>query len=433
MRLRHGACVVAIGAVALISSTLAGAVPTSSTSPTKIAVTGAADSTTSTSTPPSTTSTDATSTTSVDTTSTTSPPTTTTTTIPPPPPITIGVDTNLGWKQTSISATKDLARLAAGGIHQIREDFRWDLIQPKQRNRFNWGPTDALMRIAARDHISVLAILDYAPKWANGIANPYVPPATDVDFDTFARGVVKRYGDGGTFWASNKKLPMTPIQAVEVWNEPWNANTWVNPDPVRYAQMVRDVATTVRSVDPGCKVVVSIDVNNNWQNPATTKTWYGALLDAFPDIGSYVDVGSVHLYFTGAALNSTSFHPLVWISYTNFAHGLSFPIWVTETNVSATDISQAQLGAGPHVIVPSARTLQADEMTSVLTTLNQAPYNPLVQRVYVFSDSRAKTTGWSSLDPLDSGFLLEGPKGVPMPELTALFSWVASNQGTPSS
>ena len=72
-------------------------------------------------------------------------------------------------------------------------------------------------------------------------------------------------------------------------------------------------------------------------------------------------------------------------------------------------------------------------MTSVLTTLNQAPYNPLVQRVYVFSDSRAKTTGWSSLDPLDSGFLLEGPKGVPMPELTALFSWVASNQGTPSS
>ena len=427
MRLRHGACVVAIGAVALISSTLAGAVPTSSTSPTKIAVTGAADSTTSTSTPPSTTSTDATSTTSVDTTSTTSPPTTTTTTIPPPPPITIGVDTNLGWKQTSISATKDLARLAAGGVHQIREDFRWDLIQPKQRSRFNWGPTDALMRIAARDHISVLAILDYTPQWATGVSNPYVPPATDVDFDAFARAVVKRYGDGGTFWASNKKLPLMPIEAIEVWNEPWYASTWVNPDPVRYAQMVRDVATTVRSIDPACKIVISIDEKNDWQVPQTAQTWYAALLGAFPDIGSYVDVGSVHLYFTGAAPDSSWFQPLIWIQYSNLVRGLSFPIWVTETNVNATDISKAQLGAGPNVILPAARTIQANEMTSVLTTLNQAPYSALVQRAYVFSDSRAMTMGWSSRDPLDSGFLLEGPKGVPMPELTAIFSWVAAN------
>jgi hypothetical protein len=365
----------------------------------------------------------------VATTSTTSPAstTTTTTTIPPLPPITIGVDTNLGWKQTTINATKDLGRLAAGGIHQIREDFRWDLIQPKQRNRFNWGATDALMRVAARDHISVLAILDYTPRWASTVANPYVPPTTDVDFDAFARAVLKRYGEAGTFWTSNKRLPSMPIKAVEVWNEPWYASTWVNPDPVRYAQMVRDVATTVRSIEPNCKIVVSIDEKNDWQVPQTAQTWYAALLGAFPDIGSYVDVGSVHLYFTGAAPDSSWFQPLLWIRYSNLVRGLSFPIWVTESNVSAADISQTQLGTGPHVILPAARTIQANEMTDVLTTLNQAPYNAVVQRVYVFSDSRAMTSGWSSIDPIDSGFLLEGPKGIPLPELTAIFAWVAAN------
>ena len=131
----------------------------------------------------------------------------------------------------------------------------------------------------------------------------------------------------------------------------------------------------------------------------------------------------------GAARDDSWFQPLIWIQYSNFARGLSFPIWVTETNVNATEISQVQLGASPHVILTAARMMQADEKMSVVSTLNQAPYIPLVQGDSVFSDSRAMSTRWSSLDPLDSGFLLERPKGVPMPELTAHFPWVASNQG----
>ena len=46
----------------------------------------------------------------------------------------------------------------------------------------------------------------------------------------------------------------------------------------------------------------------------------------------------------GAARDGSWFQPLIWIQYSNFARGLSFPIWVTETNVNATEINQVQLG-----------------------------------------------------------------------------------------
>ena len=344
-----------------------------------------------------------------------------------PTMFTMGADTNLGWSTTVSAAHATLAELRTGGIHQVRQDFRWDLIQPVSPSAYSWERTDAIMAAASVSRANVLPILDYSPKWSNGGAGATTAPFNNADFARFAGAVVRRYGPGGTFWADHPKLTADPLSTVEVWNEPWCTRSWAKPDPHAYANLVRQTARAVRAVAPLTKVAVSMDAMNIGGGPyANTSKWDVALLAAFPDITTYASVASVHLYSADKlAPNLADLGAIPRISADMAAASVHLPIWITETGSDAAAISATLPGAASRTITPQARTLQATYMATTLTYLSQLPASTDLRRVYVFSAAReAFTDATVQSTPLD-GYFLTTPSGAPQPALKVAYSWAS--------
>jgi hypothetical protein len=145
----------------------------------------------------------------------------------PPPPhgptmadlvgIAAGVDDN-GSAQAGL-----LDKIVDLGVHRVRVDFPWDLIEPK-KGQPNWGRYEDFVAAAAKRHVDILGILGYGVKWANtGVYPPNgdskAPPDQFQDFTDYAKAVVEHF----------KGKPGAP-KAYEIWNEP-NAGSlnWHEP------------------------------------------------------------------------------------------------------------------------------------------------------------------------------------------------------------
>ncbi len=249
----------------------------------------------------------------------------------------IGVDTHVIYDDPQ-AAFDYLRRARAGGITWVREDFAWSVIEP-ERNRFVWDRPDAFMRNTARLGIDVLAIAAYAPPWASGHADSdKYPPVAAADYARFVAAIVRRYGPGGTFWASHPTLEPRPIRAIELWNEPWLSVTWrPAPDPAAYARLVRAAATAVKSIDRHVGVLASADL---WEYDDSRQSgeWLGPLLAADPDLwrGHLVDAWSLHVYSQSygpsdtSAPDSVRFDRLLLVRDLAAAADAAKPIWITE-------------------------------------------------------------------------------------------------------
>ena len=343
--------------------------------------------------------------------------------------IDIGVNTYYAWPGPITWAKHDMAMLARNDIGFIRQNFRWDQIEP-QRGVWRWGFFDTIMEQASANHINVLPTLEYSPKWASGLSNPANPPTNLEDFATFAAAVVSRYGSKGAFWTGHPKLAKEPIDTVEVWNEPWNARFWEHPDPTTYAQMVRLTARAVRAKDPGVKVAASEDAFTENSTDHTRVPWVVALARAFPDQARYVSVASVHVYQQQYLNPTSSYAPKVaLVIHELSAIGMHVPIWITETGTSATSLSERGFGAPPRTIVRQAWVQQGTDLLSALDELNRLEPKDQIKRVYEFSYFRSvAATGWDARDKTDSGFYLLGPRGGVRGAGAALFFWTQNHE-----
>jgi hypothetical protein len=97
------------------------------------------------------------------------------------------------------------------------------------------------------------------PVLMNMPGDKYAPPRTAEELKTFgdfAFAAVKRYGPGGSFWATCG-CPARPIRAWQIWNEPNLAVYWGPVDPAAYATLVRHTRTRLRAADPGARIVLA--------------------------------------------------------------------------------------------------------------------------------------------------------------------------------
>jgi hypothetical protein len=266
----------------------------------------------------------------------------------------VGVSTNLFW-MSEADAFRQLSTVRAAGVTWARTDLRWDVLEPSP-GAFDWSRADGLMAAAARAGVDMLGILDYSAPWASSSGSIYSLPSDPATFAAYAGAVVGRYGTGGTFWAERPDLPARPLAAVEVWNEPWGY--WFskpNPDPARYAALVRATTTAVRAVDPGVTVVVAGD-HHQVRTDGAAVGWIDVLLDTDPGLPAFVDAWSVHPYPDPKTAGPDDPGPLPWhydrVTLTQqitAARGASRPIWITEigwsTAASAEGVSEAQQAA----------------------------------------------------------------------------------------
>jgi len=117
--------------------------------------------------------------------------------------------------------------IADGGFVWVRQTFPWERIEPVAGG-YEWEVWDRVVDAAVGRGLRLIAVLNTAPGWAG--APP--PPA---EFARFAGALAARYGD--------------QIAYYQIWNNPNLADCWGQPpNPVAYAELLRQAAEAIRSV-----------------------------------------------------------------------------------------------------------------------------------------------------------------------------------------
>ncbi|HEX3974749.1 MAG TPA: glycosyl hydrolase [Solirubrobacteraceae bacterium] len=329
----------------------------------------------------------------------------------------------------------EFAQLRAGGVSWAREDLAWAIAEPKD-GVYNWTPFDHLMTAASLAGVKVLGILDYSAPWASsdpsGRGNMFYPPKNDADFATYAAAVVARYGTNGSFWAQNPQLTRDPLAAVQVWGEPYGSWRWMpGPDPVAYAQLVRQTALAVHAADPALQVLMAGDLNS-WSehgNPHS-QPWLAQVLAADPSLPGLVNGLSVDPYPTprnlgpyGSAVDpAQSFSEVPLVHQTEAQAGVRLPIWITEIGWSTAPDTQAAVS-------------DATQATFMRQAIQRGigDWGSYVSKIFVFGWYRS--SGVSGDWENNLGLL--GPNGAPKPAWGAITqllrgSGAATLQGCPS-
>lgn len=160
-------------------------------------------------------------------------------------------------------------RLQRGGVDSTRITMDWGGIQPARGGAFNWSTVDSIVAKAANTGIEVLPFLNGAPAWA--VPSVWVPgshhtvkapvhlPAAGSAagaWSTFVHAAVERYGPNGSFWAENPTVPVRPIRAWQIWNEPNFKYFVAKPNPAEYGRLVKLSYAALKGSDPGAKLVL---------------------------------------------------------------------------------------------------------------------------------------------------------------------------------
>jgi hypothetical protein len=193
----------------------------------------------------------------------------------------------------------------------LRIDINWNVIQSSGPMSYNWAPFDKVVKGVTLRGMRVLAGILYTPPWARPAGtSSNRPPSKLDDYAVFVRAAVQRYAPMG-------------VHAYEIWNEPNVAGFWApEPDPARYAQLLKLAYSAVKSVDPSSTVVSA----------------------GLAPYGSYGQVDAKHMnpvtflqkmYADGAAgsFDAVGWHP------SNYPHGLSFARWSAWSQMSQTSPS----------------------------------------------------------------------------------------------
>lgn len=290
----------------------------------------------------------------------------------------------LGIGDFTQASQVDRAVAQAQALHAklIRTVVSWSAIEPaapQQIDTSTQAIVDRLLSDATAAGIRVILSVDSTPCWASsapgtllsacspsreGKANAW-PPSNPAYYGTFVAYLAKRYGDR--------------LAAIEVWNEPDQANEdyLAGPSkPERYAALLRAAYPAIKAVDPSIPVLAGSLVGSN-----------GVFLRALyaAGIGGYYDGLAVHFYnLTLGSLRS--------IHEVQLANGDMTPLWLDEFGWSscwpAHSIEQEQACVTPQ--------LQAIDLANVYRELVHTPWVAAAV-VYKLADSSSENFGLTSV------------------------------------
>jgi hypothetical protein len=236
-------------------------------------------------------------------------PTTTTTPASPPPPAVnlpahpapsgafFGVNVNDLFNLGTFTPTQIAAQLAAvraTGATVVRSDALWEASEPTAPvggvHHWSWSFDDRIAAATATAHLQWLPIIDYTAPWAESIpGQDHSPPRAESDFAAYAAAFAARYGTGGAFWRAHPELSAEPVDTLEIWNEPDNAEFWrPAPSASAYAALYAEARAAVDAVDSSARVIIG--------GITHPEAFLPALLAARPSLRGHVDGVAVHPY-----------------------------------------------------------------------------------------------------------------------------------------
>lgn len=170
------------------------------------------------------------------------------------PPGFIGVS-----PQTS-STPKDYELMREAQVYSVRLPLFWAGIEPQDPafSERNWDGFDHEVRQAAREGLEVFPVITATPKWVarDGIDLPVARAWQRGAWASFLRAAVRRYGAEGSFWREEEDLPYLPIRLWEIWNEENIVTFATEPEPKRFAVLMRIAGRVIHREAPGSRVIV---------------------------------------------------------------------------------------------------------------------------------------------------------------------------------
>ena len=206
----------------------------------------------------------------------------------------VDVDGPMFGPDTTIDFPGQLKTMVSSGVQSIRVAFSWAAAQPYQTDAevpagqsadftdvggvpTTFQVTDMVVGDAARERMTVLPTVLYAPPWdavtnASGVGYPrrYAPYAA------YLTALIARYGPHGSFWRDNPALPRTPIRTWQIWNEPNLAYYWKQPFASSYVAMLKVAHAAVKKADPGAQLVLGALTNTAWVSLGQVYKVHGA-------------------------------------------------------------------------------------------------------------------------------------------------------------
>jgi hypothetical protein len=303
-------------------------------------------------------------------------------------------------------ADREIARARALHAKLVRAEVPWSALEPTGPGQIEpraLAFLDRLVSDASESGIRVIATADSAPCWASSApasvlrrcvvgqpskANAW-PPREPAAYAAFVAYLAARYG--------------TRLAAIEVWNEPDQANEayFAGPEkPQHYAALLRAAYPAIKQANPDVKVLAGSLVGSN-----------GVFLRALYAAGikGYYDGLAVHFY-------NLTLGSLRAIHETQLANGDNTPLWLDEFGWSSCwpqqKIQQEQGCVSPRV--------QATNITNLYRSLAHTPYVAAAV-LYKLQDSTRENFG------------LLSTRGTRKPAFVALARVLSNPFGSPTS
>ncbi|HEX3043088.1 MAG TPA: hypothetical protein VHP56_13460 [Solirubrobacterales bacterium] len=208
----------------------------------------------------------------------------------------------VGVSPQTTGTAKDYELMREAGIKSVRQPLVWAAVEPQNPafSERQWGYMDHEVKLTAEAGMEIFPFIVNSPRWvaAEGSDLPVANPWQRRAWASFVGAVVNRYGVDGAYWHEEEDVPYVPMRRFEIWNEQ-NIVTFANdPEPKRFAVLIRIAGRVIHREQAGAKVIVG--------------GLFGRPLQVPPNIasGDYLNrlyrAGGVKPYFDGVAL-----HPYV--------------------------------------------------------------------------------------------------------------------------
>jgi hypothetical protein len=231
-----------------------------------------------------------------------------------------------------------MALMRHSGVQWVRVNFDWSQTEPTQ-GQFNWAEADNIVAAAAKNHLSLLPVVEFTPQWASthpsAAWTEYAPRAGT--FAPFMTALIPRYGPHGTFWSTHG--PKRPVRAWQIWNEPEGTNyDWRSvPFWTTYTAFLKEAYRAAHRADHGATVVTGALVALSCVPECLP--WNEAKLFYRAGFKRYFDVLAVNDFTLTHTVQGTVDYNMVIVQRVRNVmrqyHDLRKPIWITELTWTA--------------------------------------------------------------------------------------------------
>lgn len=166
----------------------------------------------------------------------------------------------IGLSPQSAAKASDFKLMREAGVTNVRLPMFWFGVNGKSPYFAgpNWIHFDREVEIAAREGIRIMPFVWGSPEWVTDevIDLPVETPWQRWAWTSFLRAAAERYGSTGSFWKEHPELPFLPVEQWEIWNEQNLVTFATDPDPAKFATLIRLAGRTLHRADPEAKVII---------------------------------------------------------------------------------------------------------------------------------------------------------------------------------